>query len=58
LLVHTQQVNCLAGVATETTLSGIDLGRSRIELVAYAGTALLVLLSVYKPRGMTRYGLR
>ncbi len=63
LLVHTQQISYVAGAAAERTLSSVDLGRRRIELVAYAGAAILVLLvaatlSVYKPRGMTRYGAR
>ena len=55
--------NYLAGVAAETTLSSTDLRRLRIQFVADAGATLLVLLlattlSVYKPRGMTRYGTR
>ncbi len=62
LLVHMQPVSYLATVA-EVTPSSADLGRLRIELVAYAGAALLVLLvamalSVYKPQGRTRYGWR
>jgi hypothetical protein len=44
-------------------LSSADLREARISLVAHAGGGLLVLLvpatlSVYKPRGMTRYGRR
>ncbi|MCI0387329.1 MAG: hypothetical protein MOB07_00960 [Acidobacteria bacterium] len=63
LLVHTQPIGILAGVARETTLSSADVGRLRIQLVADAGAALLVLLvattlAVYKPRGMTPYGRR
>ncbi len=63
LLVHTQPVSYLAGVAAETTLSSADLSRLRIDLVAYASAALLVLLvamalSVYKPQGRTPYGWR
>jgi hypothetical protein len=63
LLLHTQPIGYVAGVAAETTLSGGDLRGLRIQLVADAGAALLVLLvatalSVYKPRGMTRYGWR
>ncbi len=61
LLVHMQPVSYMAGVAAKTTLSGGDLGGFRIQLAADAGAALLVLLvatalSVYKPRGLTRYG--
>ncbi len=63
LLVHTQPINHIAGVAAETTLFSADLGRVRIQLVVASGAALVVLLvattlSVYKPRGMTRYGRR
>jgi len=61
LLLHMQPIGRIAGVAAETTLSSADLGGLRIQLVANAGAALLVLLvattlSVYKPRGRTRYG--
>lgn len=63
LLVHMQPISYTAGVAAETTLSSADLGGLRIQLVADAGAALLVLLvattlSVYKPQGMTPYGWR
>jgi hypothetical protein len=63
LLVHTQPIGILAGVARETMVSGADVGRLQIQLVADAGLALLALLvattlSVYKPRGMTRHGWR
>ena len=42
-------------------MSSADLRQLRIQLVADAGAARLVLLvattlSVYKPQGMTRYG--
>ena len=47
----------------KTTFSRADLGGLRIQMVADAGAALLVLLvattlSVYKPWGMTPYGRR
>ncbi len=63
LLLHMQPIGRIAGVAAETTLSSAILGGLRIQLVADAGAALLVLLvattlSVYKPRGMTPYGRR
>jgi hypothetical protein len=50
-------------VVEEGTLSGGDLAGLRIQLVADAGAAIVVLfvattLSVYKPRGMTPYGWR
>ncbi len=62
LLMYMQTLDYLAGVAAETTLSNGDLSglRSPSPLV-HAGAALLLLLvattlSVYKPRGLTRYG--
>lgn len=63
LLVHMQPISFMAGVAAETTLSSADLRQLRIQLVADAGAALLVLLvatmlGVYKPRGLTPYGWR
>jgi predicted Co/Zn/Cd cation transporter (cation efflux family) len=63
LLVHMQPISRMAGVAAETTLSSADFRKLRIQLVADAGAALVALLvattlSVYKPRGMTRYGWR
>jgi hypothetical protein len=53
----------MAGAAAGMTLLDADLNRLRIQLVADAGAALLVLivttaLSVYKPWGRTRYGRR
>jgi hypothetical protein len=63
LLVHMQPTSHLASVASETTLSSVDLRGLRIQLVADASAALLVLLtatalSVYKPQGLTPYGWR
>jgi hypothetical protein len=63
LLLHMQPISRLAGAAAESALSGTELRGLRIQLVANAGAALLVLLvatalSVYKPQGMTRYGRR
>jgi hypothetical protein len=63
LLVHTQPIGLLAGVARGTTLSSAQVGQLQIQLVGDGGAALLALLvnvtlSVYKPRGMTRYGRR
>jgi len=61
MLVHMQPIIYLAGVATEATLSSADL-RLQIQMVVAASAALLALLAattlgVYKPRGMTPYGL-
>jgi hypothetical protein len=63
LLVHTQPINRVAAVAAVTTLSTSDLWQLRLQLVGDASAALFVLfatttLSVYKPWGMTPYGLR
>src|SRR6266511_6489877 len=63
LLVHTQPIDRVAAVAAVTTLSTSDLWQVRLQLVGDASAALFVLfvtttLSVYKPWGMTRYGLR
>jgi hypothetical protein len=60
LLVHTKPISYLAHIATGTELSDADLTGLRFQLVIASGAALLVLLtatalSIYKPRGMTRY---
>jgi putative copper export protein len=60
LLLHMPAVNSLAEAAAETDRT--DLPGAGHELL-HAGVGLLVLLTtailgVYKPRGMTRYGLR
>lgn len=63
LLLHMQPIGRLAAVAAEATLLGSDLRGLRVQLVANAGAALVVLLvattlSVYKPRGLTPCGRR
>ena len=64
LLMYMQTLEHLAGIAAETTFSSGDLRALRSPSpVLHAGAALLLLLvatvlSVYKPRGMTRYGQR
>lgn len=63
LLMHTRPIGVLAGIARGTTVPSADVGRLQIQLVGDAGAALLALLvnvtlSVYKPRGVTRYGWR
>ena len=65
LLVHLQPIRLLASAALKTTLtsSGTDLHGLRSLLATAAAAALLTLLvltilSLYKPRGMTRYGWR
>lgn len=61
-LTKLQLISYLAGVAAQTTPSAAEAG-TQMELVLHSGGGLLVLLvpaamSVYKPRGMTRYGQR
>jgi hypothetical protein len=63
LALHTQPVGRVASLAIEKTLSSADLRQVRIQLLADAGAALLLLLvntalGVYKPKGMTQYGWR
>jgi len=63
LLVHTQPIDRVAAIAAQTTLAASDLRQVRFQLVGDACAALFVLvvttaLSVYKPWGMTSYGLR
>jgi hypothetical protein len=63
LLLQTEAIEYVAAVAAKTTLSSADFRALRTSLVTHAAGGLLVLLlttilSVYKPRGMTRYGWR
>jgi hypothetical protein len=63
LLVHTQPIGRVAALAAERALSNADLRQLRIQLIADAGAAMVALLvatmlSVYKPWGLTAYGLR
>jgi hypothetical protein len=63
LLVHMQPISYLAGVAAKMPLSGADLRALRIQLLIETGAAVVVLLvattlSMYKPKGITRYGWR
>ena len=63
LLVHMRPIGHLARVVAETTLARGELAGLRIQLVADASAALVLLLvavtlSVYKPRGVTPYGWR
>ena len=62
LLVHMQVVNTVAGAASSGTLSVDHLRDPRMQLVADAGAASVVLLiaivlSVFKPQGRTVLGL-
>jgi hypothetical protein len=63
LLLQLDLIGYLANVAADTTFSSADLRGLRISPVIHAAGGLLVLLvpvalSLYKPRGLTRYGWR
>jgi hypothetical protein len=63
LLVHMQPISRMASLAIEGTLTPVDHRSVQVQLVADAALALAALvvatvLSVYKPRGVTPYGLR
>jgi len=63
LLIHMKSIDDVAALAMQKALSVSDLRSIRIQLLADAGAALLVLLiaivlSVFKPVGMTPYGKR
>lgn len=62
LLVETQTISYYAGMAADPTTSGDDLRALGSTLVhSVGGTVVLLVilvLNVYKPRGMTRYGWR
>lgn len=61
LLVHMQVANRMASVVSETTLGIGEFRGLRIQLIADAAAAVVVLLvatalSVYKPQGLTPFG--
>ena len=63
LLLKLAPISYLADVAAEKAFSSADLIGLRTSLMIHAAGGLLVLLTVatlavYKPRGMTRYGVR
>jgi len=63
LLLQTGSISFLASAAAEDAFGSADFRDTRFSLVIHAGGGLLVLLvpaslSIYKPRGRTRYGLR
>lgn len=62
LLLHMKPISYLSILAASTTLSNNEQPGLRVQLIADAGAALLVLLaittiSVYKPWGRIPYGL-
>jgi heme/copper-type cytochrome/quinol oxidase subunit 2 len=62
LLVETQTISYFADIAADSTTSSDDLRALGSTLVHSVGGAVVLLvilvLNVYKPRGMTRYGWR
>ena len=63
LLLHMEPISSLSSLARETVFARLDLHALRVQVAVDAAAALLVLLvattmSVYKPRGLTRYGRR
>ena len=63
LLLKLGPISSLAEAAAKTTFSSADLLGLRTSLMIHAGGGLLVLLTaatlaVYKPQGMTLYGVR
>lgn len=63
LYLQLEPISYIAGEAAEATLSSPNLRGVRMSLVVHAVGGILVLfvvttLSIYKPRGMTRYGWR
>jgi len=62
LLLHMKPISYMAGLASNTTFANTTEPGLRVQLIADAGAAILVLLlitalSVYKPWGRTQYGL-
>lgn len=63
LLLQMESISYLGDTADKMDLNSVNLLEARMSLVAHAAGGLLALLiptalSVYKPRGMTRYGRR
>ena len=63
LLLHMKPIAYMADAALKATISGDDLRAIRFQLVVDAGAALIallinIILSVYKPKGLTPYGRR
>lgn len=64
LLLYTQALSALAGAAAKVPFTGDDLSELKSPSPALHGAAALLLLlvavalSVFKPPGMTRYGVR
>jgi hypothetical protein len=62
LLLQLTRIDAVATLSAQTAFAGSGLWQQRLSLVVHASGGLLVLLlaatlSVYKPRGSTRYGV-
>jgi hypothetical protein len=62
LLLHMQPISYLAGVAADTSFSNTQESGLRMQIIAQAGAAILLLLaattiSIYKPWGKIQFGL-
>ena len=63
LLLQTGAIGIMSSLARHGALPGSGFFEVRLSLAVHAGAGLLVLLvaetlSIYKPRGLTPYGLR
>jgi hypothetical protein len=63
LMLHMRPIGHIARMAAQGSLASGDLEPLRLKLAVNAGAAIVVLLaatalSIYKPRGLTRYGRR
>ena len=63
LLVHTRPIGMLASEARSGAMGSAEIGSMQFQLVIDAGAAIVallvnVVLSVFKPQGMTAYGWR
>jgi hypothetical protein len=63
LVLQVATISDLAAAASSGSIAADDLREDRVSLVLHAGVGLLVLavplvLSIYKPRGVTAYGRR
>lgn len=63
LIIHMRPITHMAEVAAETILASTDMRRLRVQLVVDAAAAVVALLvattlSIYKPKGVTRYGAK
>jgi hypothetical protein len=61
LLVHTQAIDDLSGIAAKTIILGAYPYGMQLKMVVTSAATVVVLimltgLAVYKPRGMTPYG--